>query len=407
MSTEIQSDQNVVDDEYGTEDPILDPSASEDDLIAAQEASVNDAEYDDTPGTVQVAGVTTDDDDAGQEPEPGLQQPVRNKAALDAAQKSSSADANPVDEEATASGNGPDDDQDGVEWDAALLQAAGLEESEARAQFDSPEALENAVRLWDLRAVKWAQEQEEAASRQFSEQPDPAQQQPPQQPQRREVEEQTPDLIDEEELELPELPDGEEWDDETVAVVQSLANHFNAKFQAAVEQMEAKFRGELEQTSQITQAWLEQQAQETLANYVAEFDGFVNELGDEWTDILGKGDGYKLPQDSQELQNRVHLDTVSRQLQQGREANGLPPLSRRQLLDRALRVAFPQNQEKVLRKQIEGDVAKRQKLKTNRPGNTVRRQSTPEEQAISHVEKWYQDRGLTPTMGDEFEYDEI
>jgi hypothetical protein len=155
---------------------------------------------------------------------------------------------------------------------------------------------------------------------------------------------------------------------------------------------------------------MEERAQETLANYVAEFDGFVNELGDEWTDVLGKGDGPTMARenpDNSQVQARVHLDTVSRQLEYGRQQQGLPPLPRAQLLERALRVAFPQNQEQTIRKQVESQVVSRQRLKTNRPGNTIRRQSSPEEAAIARTQKWYEDRGLAADAMDDLEYDEI
>lgn len=400
MSTETQND------EYGTIDEALQPRVSEEKLAAAQDEHRSEVEFDDTPGTMAVAGVTTDEE--GQ-PLPETFSQDEQQVEIETDETESPADAYPDGEDdAAPGGDGPEQEaQDSVEFDAALLQAAGLEESQARAQFGTPEALENALRLADINAVRWAQQQQQSGP-QFTD-PLPFEQQPaqPQQPvQQQEQPDAQAELITEEELELPELPDGEEWDDETVAVVQTLADHFNKKFQAAQQQFEAQ----LNEQGQATQAWMEERAQETLANYVAEFDGFVNELGDEWTDILGKGDGPAMAAkdpNSLHVQNRVHLDTVSRQLEAGRQAQGLPPIPKAQLLERALRVAFPQNQEQTIRKEVESKVAKRQRLKTNRPGNTIRKQPSAEDAAVARAEKFYEDRGLAADAMDDLEYDEI
>jgi hypothetical protein len=185
--------------------------------------------------------------------------------------------------------------------------------------------------------------------------------------------------------------------------VKSLNDSFNAKLK---QQQEL-----LAQQQQFINSNLQQQQQAQLQQYVQEFDGYVNNLPDTWGPILGKGSGFEMaaqnPQ-SPQLQARVHLDNVAKQLQAGRQAQNLPALSRRDLLDRALRVAFPQQQENIVRAEVEGEVSKRQRMVTNRPtvrGN--RSNLTPEESAAQKADQWFQSRGLSGPPAESFEYDEV
>jgi hypothetical protein len=289
------------------------------------------------------------------------------------------------------------------QWSQSLLEAAGLPNAEvAKQQFGTPKALENAVRLMDARAVQIGQH--------FSQVPPTAPQQPPhpqwqqqgppiQQPQQPTNEPAAGD----DEFKMPDPPEGEEWDEATTSLVKSLHSQFNSKWK---QQQEL-----LSQQQQFINSHLQQQQQAQLQQYVQEFDGFVNALPETWAPVLGKGSGFEMaaknPQ-SPQLQARVHLDNVAKQLQAGRQAQNLPPLSRNDLLDRALRVAFPQQHEENIRSEVETEVSKRQRMVTNRP--TVRGSRSnlsPEEAAAQKADRWFQDRGLSGPPAESFQYDEV
>jgi hypothetical protein len=381
----MQANEPIV-EEYDSQDPIYEPFSQE-------ELNANPArpvEYDDTPGTMEIEGVT--DDGVPREAQPQQRQQPE-PARQETNQEAEDADAYPAPEEAADTG---DDGQgqeasDSSEWDAAMLQAAGLEESEAAARFGTPQALENAVRLMDERSISYWQQQEQFEQLQQRQQEEYQQQQQMQSP--------AADEDSEDVLELPEPHDGGEWSEEVVSLVQTIADHFNKKL--------AKRDELLESQRHFAEAYQEEKAREQLNQYVEVFDGFVDKLGDEWTPIFGKGSGAEMDLNSPEVQARAHLDTVSRQLELGREAQGLPPVPRTQLLERALRVAFPQQHERLIRKQVENQVATRQRQFTSRPGNTMKRQQSGDDRAVSYAEKWYAERGLGPQIGDEFEYEEI
>lgn len=278
------------------------------------------------------------------------------------------------------------------EFDPILLKAAGLATAdEAKTQFGSPKALENAVRLLDAKAVTVAQDvirqqqAHEEAERRVA----------------KEVEQRETAAHETPKFEMPKPPEGEEWDEATVALVQGLQSQFSQQFE---EQRQL-----LAQQQTVIQQVVQEKQQADLRRYVDEFDGFVNELDSKtWAPVLGKGSGFGLKRDSQELKNRAQLDMVASQLAFGRQQQKLEELPRRELLSRALRVAFPEKQEQALRKEVEQEVMQRQKLITNRPTAKV---SAPVKSgasaAASRAEAWYAQRGMASLPADEFEYDEI
>ena len=272
-------------------------------------------------------------------------------------------------------------------FDPLFIRAAGLnDEEEAKIQFGTPKALENAVRLLDQKSVNLAEAALNAHLQSQTQQQAVAQ---------------TPTPAETEtEFKMPEPPDGEEWDEATVAIVKSLQEQFTRELR---QQQRI-----IEEQRQATESIISERKQVELRRYVDEFDGFVNKLGDEWKPLLGEGSGYQLEPKSLALKNRVHLDTIAKQLSYGRQQQGLPELPQEELLSRSLRVAFPQQQEKVIRKQVEKEVQKRQGMMTARPsGRAGGRPKQGIDAAAATAEKWYAARGMGSRPGDDMEYDEI
>lgn len=271
------------------------------------------------------------------------------------------------------------------EFDLALIAAAGLASAdEAKIMFGTPKALENAVRLMDQRAINVA----EAVYREHVAEQEAQQKQLPDGKEKAD------------EFQMPAAPEGEEWDEATVLLVKGLHDQLNAqlKNQQAL----------LEEQKRATEALLEERRQSELRRYVDEFDGFVDKLDESWKPLLGKGSGFALKQDSLELRNRVYLDSVAKQLEVGRAHQGLPELPRKELLTRAIRVAFPQKQEQEVRTKIENEVSKRQGLMTPRPsGRSTAAPKTGDQAAVSRAQKWYADRGMAPMPNEDEDYDEI
>lgn len=375
-----EQDQVQLDQDQGQGDY----SAFSDSEIAANPRPV--PEFDDTPSYAEIGGQRIEfDDNDGSEPTQAA--PPRRQRQIPEQQF----DPEVEDPGSTNAAEPGDDgsDQDGPAdpvFDDILLEAAGLDAEQAESRFGTPEALEEALRLMDERSISAISAQQPyypQSNQQFQPRP-----RPPLQSQhavQHDVAEDEEDTVDE--LVLPELPDGEEWDERTIGLAQTIADHFDSKLQQQKEQL-------LKQQEFIN-SYVEEQARRQLDEYVETFDTFIDSLGSEWKDTFGEGPGAEMDMASPEIQARAHLDTVSRQIEQGRAQQGLAPLSRPVLLRRALSVAFPKRQREIIRKDVQRQAVSRAGLATNRPGNTMRKQLSSDQKAISRAEKWYADRGAT------------
>jgi hypothetical protein len=381
MSTE--ANKEAVDDLYDSVDPVL--AEREEEL-----AKLNTEEVDATG--VQEA-VEDPDGEVESSDESHETEPVDEVPAGDATDSGED------------DGGGEEAEPTEPEFDPVLLAAVGLGVEQAKAQFGTPLALKNAVRLLDAKAVGIAQtfeEQQQLQQQQqqeaWNQQNQHHQQQQPHPPQ------QTPTPVEPgAEFKMPETADGEPWDED----VQKLVKEMNAAFDAKLAARLAEQQAVIDQQRQTTDAFLHERQVAERKKYVQEFDGFVNKLGGGWEKVLGKGDGFAMDPNSAEVKARIHLDNVAQQLTFGRRQQQLPDLPQDELLKRALTVAFPEVQEQAVRKEVEEEVGKRHRLMTQRPGGKRMKHKTGEASAAKYAENWYRDRGMASGPVDDFKYDEV
>lgn len=377
MSTEEQKQG----DDYDTLDPMLEETQAE---IAAQQAKGEEAlAKEESAETGEV-----NESEAAEAPAP--ESPV---AEYDHPEETEPAEELPAGDDATDSGDGGQPETAEPEFDAALLADFNLTAEQAKAQFGTPEALANAGRLLDQRVLQNFQQVAQNPNQVLPKQPNGEVIIPQERTQTTNPEQAA-------EFEMPEPSDGEAWDEDVTRLVQSLNEH-HAKQQ---KQLQA----ELEKQRQVTEAILAERQEIETRRYVDELDGFVNALGDEWTAVLGKGSGYDLGPQSPFVTARAQLDAIAQQLSHGRQVQGLPQLSRVDLLKKALPLAFPNIQQQVVRHEVEDELGKRERMKTNRPtGRRQRERRSPESAAGDRAEQWYAERGMAPLPYDDVDIEEI
>jgi hypothetical protein len=271
-------------------------------------------------------------------------------------------------------------------FSSELLNAAGLTEEEATASFGTPEALTSAVRMLDQRYLQAGQQLAAPVA------PQPVQFQT-QQPQQ-----QTQQVTPPEEWEPFELPppsDAEDWDADTKALVNALDQRHRSEL--------AKRDALLQQQQQAMQLVLQDRMESQRKAYVDQFDGFVNELGDEYQSFLGKGTYRDMNPNSVFMRNRAHLDNTAAQYAAGRRAHGQPELSTKELLSRSLSLAFPSAGADVVRREVLDQVGQRQKLLTVRPTQRRSSKMTPEDRAVQNANNFLQSKGM-PVVHDDFDY---
>jgi len=250
-------------------------------------------------------------------------------------------------------------------FDPVLLEAAGLTAEEAQAQFKSPAALANAVRLLDTRYIQ--------AGEDFARQPQPS------------VSDASGSGQVDNEYQLPKPVESEDWTEDVKALIQSLQDH--------QKQQLGRRDTELQKQREQLEALLAQQSERERLSYVERLDSFVNSLGDEWAPILGKGSGFQLPANSLALQNRIHLDVIAGKLASGRNKYGQPDLRPHDLYVRALHAAFPDQVVRTVRQDVTRQLESRQRQFTAKPTQKQGRQLSGVDQAISHAEDWYRSKG--------------
>ena len=379
-NTPAEIDEDIIDDIGAPDNQVsAGPEATPEQLAELREQQT--VEFDDTPGTVEVAGVTAD---SAQETQPADEVPAPTAAVS----KSSEPTAPDAEDETQAP------DAATPIYEQAFLDAAGISADQAAAQFGTPEALKNAVRMLDQRFVAAGAA---ALSQQAQRQPAPVAPAPQHQP--------SGDANAAAQLpafQMPKPASGEEWDPDTV----ELANGIAAQFRAQLAAQQQAFEERLRANDSVTQQLLEERIQQERVAYANEFDGFVEKLGEQWKPLLGEGSGFDLPKESIAYQNRVHLDVIASQLKAGLETQGRPSLSRDQLLSRALQIAFPEQQKIAVKKEVAEQLTKRQGLITNRPSAKAPAGKTGLDKASNRAEQWYRDHGFA-VEEDVFDYSEI
>lgn len=291
-----------------------------------------------------------------------------------------------------------DDGEETESFPAELLNAAGLTAEQATAAGQTPESLRQLVRQQDAYLAQIGQ--------QILTQPQPPQQpqvpltpqpvQQPQQPQPQQPPVQpTPQQAQATNIQqdadgnfvLPPPKEGE-WDEDT----KTLFQHFNNQYRQELSRRDV----ELQQQKLILEGLLQQQIAQQQEQYVHQFEGFLNELGDDWKPIFGAGSGREMNPHSVHFQNRVRLDTTANQIQAAMQSRGMPPLNNSELMARALMVAFPDQQiQQVERKAVQQVTTKnRQRMKTHRPTARKGKSLSAEARAIEHANSFMKSRGI-------------
>jgi hypothetical protein len=251
------------------------------------------------------------------------------------------------------------------EFNPVLLAAAGLTADEAKAQFKSPEALSNAVRLLDSRYIQ--------AGTNYGV---PGTGEPGS------TDQQTP--VDED-YQLPKPTESEDWTEDVKSLINSLQDHQKKQLSRRDQELQ-------KQREQLESLMLQQSERERFA-YVERLDAFVNSLGDEWTPILGKGSGFQLPTNGLAIQNRIHLDIIAGKLADGLSKHGRPELQPQDLYVRALHAAFPDQVVQTVRHDVTRQLESRQRQFTAKPTQKQGRGLSGVDQAIAHADDWYRTKG--------------
>jgi len=263
------------------------------------------------------------------------------------------------------------------EFPGELLAEAGLTLEEAKKQFRSAESLEDAIK-WQTANLA------NAGRRSIPQQAESATpQQPPQQPAQQPAQQ---PVQQDEPFEVPKDQHGNPlFDDETNAALEQLDKRWR--------QSTGQLKQQLDVQQRILMDRLQQEQLEAQTRYVDEFDRVVNSWGDDWSEVFGKGSRDEVMSNAQAMESRRRLNTEASIIARGAQQMGLPVPSTEQLLLRARRQAFAEQQEKLATSGTQQALRNRQKMVTSRPTHRVQRSGSTDQRLLDAVDATLKKKG--------------
>ena len=167
----------------------------------------------------------------------------------------------------------------------------------------------------------------------------------------------------------------------------------------AIKGMNAHYAPVLGEVKKLTAQLAETQEQlmrERVQKQTAWFDSKYADLGDEWTEVLGKQVDRNMNERSDQYKNRVRLVEAMNALDIGYKAQG-KQLSDDVLFNRALRTEFGDSIAAQERKKLAGQVQKSKGSIVARPNKGRAKQTavSGEQKAIASVNAWRKEHGKT------------
>ncbi len=284
-------------------------------------------------------------------------------------------------------------------FDADLLANAqwyGFTEEDAKA-FGTPDALRRVLTAMDRRALSDAtksQSQPNAAVEgEATQQPQATEASTAADAKQSEVSlaQLTGDV---EKFNLEPLLEG--WDEDTKKLFSQLNDHYDTQMRKIAAQAKAvsPVNEQVAQLSERFQALEQFRLQAEGERIEQEFDGLFNSVGAEYADAFGKGTGRELRADSKELQTRKELVQEMFALRDADERFGRPPMTNKQLFNRALAVRFFDKSKDLAVKQVKAEVAQRKSQSVAKPTQRRSAPVTGEKAAANFVNQFFKERGV-------------
>jgi hypothetical protein len=136
-------------------------------------------------------------------------------------------------------------------------------------------------------------------------------------------------------------------------------------------------------------------------SFESAFEGFITELGDGFTETLGKGTLDEIGADSEFFQNRCKVIEEMNAIAAGYGQTGKPVPSPKQLFQRAVNSVFGDTIKKNARKEVAGQIQKRSGQIISRPTNRNGKDTqTPDQRATNAVREKLREFGA-------YEHDEV
>lgn len=190
-------------------------------------------------------------------------------------------------------------------------------------------------------------------------------------------------------LEKYSLSIDEDWDDDVAEVLNGINDHYHSQ----IEKMSQSINSIQNNLVQVTGSDEQRAAEE----FERSMDTYFDSLGDEWSEVFGKGPVRGLPDGSPELLNRQMHSQEFGSLMGGDWHVGREPKSFEDYCQRATRSAFGDKAIEIEKSKIGQQVTRRRRQGISRPGGRDTSPPNGRERAAQVANDFYRERGMEPT----------
>ena len=173
----------------------------------------------------------------------------------------------------------------------------------------------------------------------------------------------------------------------------------------AFNKMNDHYKGKLEAQTAALEAIRAEITQERSHQFTLSIDNIIDNIQEQWGDVLGKGSYEDMDKNSKQYKNRVAVISEMEALVAGYQKNGRPVLSTEKMFMRALNSLFMDKVQAKVREKIASDSEKRSKQRIARPSNRNARGGLPKgrERAKQAIADWAEKSGHPEFAAEEAE----
>lgn len=134
-----------------------------------------------------------------------------------------------------------------------------------------------------------------------------------------------------------------------------------------LERMNEHYAGEMDRISKTVQSLQKDAGVVREQQRIEQFDSFVNDLGDEYKDVFGKGKTLDMNTNSSQFKNRQNMADIIVNMERGQQQGGVAVSSLKSLLTLARNAVAGDKMAEIQRKKISSGLKKRSKQFQSKP----------------------------------------
>jgi hypothetical protein len=166
------------------------------------------------------------------------------------------------------------------------------------------------------------------------------------------------------------------------------------EFVSQMKGLDGHYRNEIATLKQTVAALLQEREQSRAEAFISNVDSWIDQLGEEYVPVFGKGNVRTIAKGSPEHAKRSELVQIMDILTDGLQRRGFPVPSEKELFTRAVRQVAGDRAESIARKKVEAQTRNTKGQFVARPSQREGKPLTGREKAEARVAQFFKEKGL-------------